>query len=119
YCDEECNMHSGLRYKKKYVVERTNRYTHINSIFENTNEINRLLITGTMLRRAMKGELTLLEAMFALQKELTEFVPSFGDDMPAPDDPLAAERGIVDNLRKLTLMVAGLAAQKHMEKIEQ
>ncbi|MFS8582519.1 MAG: acyl-CoA dehydrogenase family protein [Limnochordales bacterium] len=117
--DEAVQIHGGYGYMQEYVVERAYRDARINRIFEGTNEINRLLIPGTMLRRAMKGELPLLEAMFALQKELTEFVPSFGDDMPAPDDPLAAERGIVDNLRKLTLMVAGLAAQKHMEKIEQ
>lgn len=117
--DEAVQIHGGYGYMQEYVVERAYRDARINRIFEGTNEINRLLIPGTMLRRAMKGELPLLEAMFALQKELTEFVPSFGDDMPAPDDPLAAERGIVDNLRKLTLTVAGLAAQKHMEKIEQ
>lgn len=117
--DEAVQIHGGYGYMQEYVVERAYRDARINRIFEGTNEINRLLIPGTMLRRAMKGELPLLEAVFALQKELTEFVPSFGDDMPAPDDPLAAERGIVDNLRKLTLMVAGLAAQKHMEKIEQ
>jgi len=117
--DEAVQIHGGYGYMQEFIVERAYRDARINRIFEGTNEINRLLIPGTMLRRAMKGELPLLEAMFALQKELTEFAPAFGDDVPAADDPLAAERGIVDNLRKLTLMVSGLAAQKHMEKIEQ
>ncbi len=117
--DEAVQIHGGYGYMQEFIVERAYRDARINRIFEGTNEINRLLIPGTMLRRAMKGELPLLEAMFALQKELTEFAPAFGDGVPAADDPLAAERGIVDNLRKLTLMVSGLAAQKHMEKIEQ
>ena len=118
--DEAVQIHGGYGYMKEFVVERAYRDARINRIFEGTNEINRLLIPGTMLRRAMKGELPLLEAMFALQKELTEFTPSFGAEVAAAsDNPLAVERSLIDNLRKLTLMVAGLAAQKHMEKIEQ
>lgn len=118
--DEAVQIHGGYGYMQEFAVERAYRDARINRIFEGTNEINRLLIPGTMLRRAMKGELPLLEAMFALQKELTEFAPAmgFGDAFGSDDDPLAAERTIVDNLRKLTLMVSGLAAQKHMEKIE-
>lgn len=117
--DEAVQIHGGYGYMQEFIVERAYRDARINRIFEGTNEINRLLIPGTMLRRAMKGELPLLEAMFALQKELTEFTPAFGTEVAvATDDPLVTERAIIDNLRKLTLMVSGLAAQKHMEKIE-
>src|SRR5690606_5723927 len=90
----------------------------INRIFDGTKEINRLLIPGTLLRRTLKGELPLMEALQELQRELTQMVPSLGDMGSSGDDPLAQERRLVEGLRKLTLMVAGLAVQKHMEKLE-
>ena len=116
--DEGVQVHGGYGYMKEYAVERAYRDARINRIFEGTNEINRLLIPGTLLRRTMKGELPLMEAMQQLQKELTQFAPAFGEAAPSSDDPLAEERRLVDGLRKLTLMVAGLGVQKYLDKIE-
>lgn len=117
--DEAVQIHGGYGYMQEFPVERAYRDARINRIFEGTNEINRLLIPGTLLRRAMKGEIPLMETLMALQKELSEFSPmGFGADVDTDGDPLAAERTIVDNLRKLTLMVAGQAVQKYMDKIE-
>lgn len=116
--DEAVQIHGGYGYTKEFVVERAYRDARINRIFEGTNEINRLLIPGTLLRRTLKGELPLMEALQELQRELTQMVPSLGDMGSSGDDPLAQERRLVEGLRKLTLMVAGLAVQKHMEKLE-
>ncbi|OUM98325.1 MAG: acyl-CoA dehydrogenase [Firmicutes bacterium ZCTH02-B6] len=116
--DEGVQIHGGYGYMKEYAVERAYRDARINRIFEGTNEINRLLIPGTLLRRTMKGELPLMEALQELQKELSSFTPSFGEAAATSDDPLAEERRLVDGLRKLTLMVAGLGVQKHLDKIE-
>ncbi|HEY8417382.1 MAG TPA: acyl-CoA dehydrogenase family protein [Limnochordales bacterium] len=117
--DEAVQIHGGYGYMKEFVVERAYRDARINRIFEGTNEINRLLIPGTLLRRTLKGELPLMEALQELQRELSQMVPSLGEAAAAADDPLAEERRLVDGLRKLTLMVAGLAVQKHLEKLEQ
>src|SRR5690625_1873115 len=116
--DEAVQIHGGYGYMQEYIVERAYRDARINRIFEGTNEINRLLIPGTLLRRAMKGEIPLMETLMALQKELGEFAPMGLGDPGDDDTPLAAERTVVDNLRKLTLMVAGSAVQKYMDKIE-
>lgn len=117
--DEAVQIHGGYGYMQGYVVERAYRDARINRIFEGTNEINRLLIPGTLLRRTLKGELPLMEALQELQRELSQFIPSLGEAAAASDDPLAEERRLLEGLRKLTLMVAGLAVQKHMEKLEQ
>src|SRR5690606_20383552 len=116
--DEGVQIHGGYGYMQEYAVERAYRDARINRIFEGTNEINRLLIPGTLLRRTMKGELPLMEALQRLQQELSQFTPAFGESAAASDDPLAEERRLVDGLRKLTLMVAGLAVQKDLDKIE-
>ncbi|MBO8142882.1 MAG: acyl-CoA dehydrogenase family protein [Firmicutes bacterium] len=116
--DEGVQIHGGYGYMQEYMVERAYRDSRINRIFEGTNEINRLLIPGTLLRRTMKGELPLMEALQDLQKELVQFAPALGETAAASDDPLAKERRLVDGLRKLTLMVAGQAVQKHMDNIE-
>ena len=82
----------------------------INRIFEGTNEINRLLIPGMLLRRALKGQLPLMQAAQRLQKELLE--PSF-------EEPEDLELHQVQNLKKLALMVAGLAVQKYGQGVEE
>lgn len=115
--DEAVQIHGGYGYMQEYEVERAYRDSRINRIFEGTNEINRMLVPGTLLRRAMKGELPLMAAIQELQKELTSFSPpvDFGAE---PSSPLAAASRRLEGARKATLMVAGLGVQKYMEKAE-
>jgi len=108
--DEGVQIHGGYGYSAEYPIERAYRDSRINRIFEGTNEINRLLIPGMLLRRALKGELPLFEAATRLQKELLE--PSF-------DEPEDKEMSQLENLKKLALAVLGLAAQKYTTKVEQ
>ncbi len=110
--DEAVQIHGGYGYIQEYAVERAYRDSRINRIFEGTNEINRLLIPGMLLRRALKGELPLYEAATKLQEELLE--PAFGEP---PADNFERLDGYVEGLMKLALMTAGLAAQKFGEKI--
>ncbi|WP_135256026.1 acyl-CoA dehydrogenase family protein [Thermus caldilimi] len=108
--DEGVQIHGGYGYSQEYPIERAYRDARINRIFEGTNEINRLLIPGMLLRRALKGQLPLFQAAMRLQKELLE--PSF-------EEPEDLELHQVGNLKKLALMVAGLAAQKYGQKVEE
>ena len=105
--DEAVQIHGGNGYSQEYPVERYYRDSRINRIFEGTNEINRLLIPGMLLRRATKGELPLMQATQAIFGELTSFPE------PAPPGRLAEERKMVSNAKKATLLAAGLAVQKY------
>src|SRR5213593_3596442 len=90
--DENIQIHGGNGYVKDYPAERHYRDARVNRIFEGTNEINRLLIPGMLVRRAVKGDLGLIPAAKALQDELLS-PPS----MPEPDDSvLADERRAVE-----------------------
>ncbi len=111
--DEVVQIHGGYGYVSEYPAERYYRDSRINRIWEGTNEINRLLIPGMILRKAMKGELPLqAEAMKAFESLMT---PSF-DEL---DDsvPFAAEKALVENLKTLFLILAGSGVQKYMDKI--
>ncbi|WP_038042384.1 acyl-CoA dehydrogenase family protein [Thermus tengchongensis] len=108
--DEGVQIHGGYGYSQEYPIERAYRDARINRIFEGTNEINRLLIPGMLLRRALKGQLPLFQAAMRLQKELLE--PSF-------EEPEDLELHQIAGLKKLALMVAGLAAQKYGQKVEE
>jgi alkylation response protein AidB-like acyl-CoA dehydrogenase len=99
---------------EEYEVCQAYRDSRINRIFEGTNEINRLLIPGTLVRRAMKGELPLMPAMMGLQDELMNLTP-FAES----DEPLAQEQFMIDRARKLFLMLAGLGVQKYQMALEQ
>ncbi|HEX6988718.1 MAG TPA: acyl-CoA dehydrogenase family protein, partial [Bacillota bacterium] len=115
--DEAVQIHGGYGYIQEYAVERAYRDARINRIFEGTNEINRLLIPGTLLRRAMKGEVPLMEALGRVQQELASLSPLAG--MGGAGDPLQALRGQVEGARKAALMVAGLGVQKYMMQVEE
>jgi alkylation response protein AidB-like acyl-CoA dehydrogenase len=106
--DEGVQVFGGYGYSEEYPVARAYRDARINRIFEGTNEINRMLIPGELLKMAMKGDLPLLQAAQKLQAELLE--PSY--DFDDAEGHLAAETRVVANLKKAALAVAGSAAQK-------
>lgn len=111
--DEGVQIHGGYGFMEEYEIERMYRDSRINRIFEGTNEINRLIVPGTYMRKAMKGELPLLQKAQSLQEELMMMMPE-----EVSDEPLAQEKYLVRNAKKVGLMVAGLAAQKFGKALE-
>src|SRR5690625_692962 len=111
--DEAVQIHGGYGFMQEYEVERMYRDSRINRIFEGTNEINRLLVPGTLLKKAIKNELPLFQKAKKLQAELMMLLPEEIDD-----ELLAQEHYLVSNAKKIVLLGAGLAAQKFMTKIE-
>ncbi|MHB1400052.1 MAG: acyl-CoA dehydrogenase family protein [Trichloromonadaceae bacterium] len=112
--DEVVQIHGGYGFVSDYPAERYYRDERINRIFEGTNEINRLLIPGMILRKSMKGELPLQrEAMKAFESLMT---PSFEDI----DDsvPFAREKALVGNLKTVFLILSGTAVQKYMTQLQ-
>ena len=96
--DEAVQIHGGYGYHQDYIVERAYRDSRINRIFEGTNEINRLLATGMLLKRAQRGQLPLVEAVKKLQNEILS-------------GPVAAS--LVENAKKTALFTLGIAYQKY------
>jgi len=114
--DENLQIHGGNGFVHEYPPEGHYRDARVNRIFEGTNEINRLLIPGMLMKKAMKGELPLMQAAKALQDEIMS--PS----MSMPDDDggvLAAEMRACGAFKKVVLMVAGTAMQRYGTKLEQ
>ena len=115
YCDyvvdEMVQIYGGYGYSADYPAERAYRDSRINRIFEGTNEINRLLIPGRLMKSAMSGRLPLLPAAQALMDEiLSPQMSGFGDD----EGVLATEQKLAKNAKKVALMTLGTAAQKYM-----
>src|SRR5947209_13122701 len=115
YCnyitDEMVQIFGGYGYSADYPAERAYRDTRINRIFEGTNEINRMLIPGRLMKAALSGRLALLPAAQALMDEiLNPSVPSFDTD----ESLLANELKLMQNAKKVALMTLGTAAQKYM-----
>jgi alkylation response protein AidB-like acyl-CoA dehydrogenase len=108
--DELVQIFAGYGFVEEYPAERTYRDARINRIFEGTNEINRMIITGFVLKRAMSGQLPLLPAIKRVMDEVMSG-PGSGDEL---EGPLAAERTIVANAKKLGLLISGAASQKYM-----
>ena len=102
--DESVQILGGYGYSAEYPVERAYRDSRINRIFEGTNEINRLTITGQLLKRAMGGRLALMERLMGLQEEMQ--ARNFGD---VGEGPLGREAYLANASRKATLLAAGLA----------
>ena len=111
--DQNIQIHGGNGYVKDYPAERHYRDARVNRIFEGTNEINRLLIPGILLRRAAQGELPIFAAAKALQDELLGPPAAPASDAGA----LAEERRAVEAFKKVALMVLGVAAQTYGPKI--
>ncbi|WP_110113796.1 acyl-CoA dehydrogenase family protein [Bacillus sp. CGMCC 1.16541] len=111
--DEGVQLHGGYGFMSEYEIERMYRDSRINRIFEGTNEINRLLVPGTYLRKALKGELPLLQKAQALQEELMMMMPE-----EIGDGPLDQEKYLVRNGKKIALLMAGLAAQKYGKALD-
>ncbi|SDD88611.1 Acyl-CoA dehydrogenase [Priestia aryabhattai B8W22] len=111
--DEGVQLHGGYGFMSEYEIERLYRDSRINRIFEGTNEINRLLVPGTYLRKALKGELPLLQKAQTLQEELMMLMPQ-----EVGNEPLAQEKMLVQNGKKIALLLLGLAAQKYGKELE-
>ena len=112
--DETMQIYAGYGFVEEYPAERAYRDARINRIFEGTNEINRLIITGFLLKRALSGQLPLMPAIKKLMDEVLSG-PSLGDEI---DGPLAEERKLVTQAKKLGLFAAGSATQKYMQAIQ-
>lgn len=111
--DEGVQLHGGYGFMSEYEIERLYRDSRINRIFEGTNEINRLLVPGTYLRKALKGELPLLQKAQTLQEELMMLMPQ-----EVGNEPLDQEKMLVQNGKKIALLLLGLAAQKYGKELE-
>ena len=111
--DENVQIHGGNGFVKDYPAERHYRDARVNRIFEGTNEINRLLIPGMLIRRALKGDLPLISAARKLQDEILAG--------PTPeargDAALADQTAAVQAFKKVALIAIGLALQRYGEEL--
>jgi alkylation response protein AidB-like acyl-CoA dehydrogenase len=112
--DEAVQIHGGNGFVADYPVERRYRDARVNRIFEGTNEINRLLIPGLLIKKGLKGDLPLVAAAQALRQELLG-PPALA---PAAARPLDAEARTALALRKTVLFVAGLAIERHGDALQ-
>ena len=112
--DENVQIHGGNGFVKDYPAERHYRDARVNRIFEGTNEINRLLISGMLVRRAIKGDLALIPAARKLQDEI---LSGPGGLEPRADGPLEEQRAAVHAFKKIALMSLGLAMQRYGEEL--
>ena len=112
--DETVQIYGGYGFVEEYPAERAYRDARINRIFEGTNEINRLIITGFLLKRSMSGQLPLMPAIKKLMDEVLSG-PSMGEEL---DGVMVEERKLVGQAKKLGLFAAGAATQKYMQAIQ-
>jgi alkylation response protein AidB-like acyl-CoA dehydrogenase len=112
--DEALQAYGGYGYTLEYPIEGAYRDARINRIFEGTNEINRLLIPGLLMKKGLKGELPLMAAAQAVQKEMTEF-PMLAEET---GELLEQEKKIIANAKKAILLISGAGMQKFGTKLE-
>ncbi len=113
--DEMVQIYGGYGYSADYPAEKAYRDSRINRIFEGTNEINRMLIPGQLMKRAIKGQLGIIPAAKALQDEIMNPQMSFDED----EGVLAMETKLAANAKKVALMILGTAAQKYMMSLSE
>ena len=113
--DQGVQIYGGMGYSAEAPMERAYRDARIARIYEGTNEINRMLMVGMLLKRAMKGEINLFEPAMAVAAELTS-VPSF--ETVDASELFAVEKDILKKLKKVFLMVGGKAAMALQDRIE-
>ncbi len=113
--DEGIQIFGGMGFSEDTPMEAAWRDARITRIYEGTNEINRLLTIGMLLRKTMKGQLDLLGPATAVAKSLMS-IPSF--ETPDFSELLSEEKDLLDRLKKAFLMVAGKAAQTYGDKLE-
>jgi butyryl-CoA dehydrogenase len=107
--DQMLQLHGGYGYVEEFPAERSYRDARINRIFEGTNEINRLIITGWMIKRALQGRLALLPAI----KRVMDEVMAGPGTRTVYEGPLAEERALLASAKKLGLFCSGAASQKY------
>jgi alkylation response protein AidB-like acyl-CoA dehydrogenase len=112
--DENVQIHGGNGFVRDYNAERYYRDARVNRIFEGTNEINRLLIPGMLVRRAIKGEIPLIAAARKLQDEILS--PTAGS-AAVDEGALAEQTRAVTSFKKVALMIVGTAMQTYGEKL--
>jgi alkylation response protein AidB-like acyl-CoA dehydrogenase len=115
--DEWVAIMGGYGYVEEYPAERCYRDARINRIFEGTNEINRLIITGWLMKRAASGELPLLKAIRALMDEVTQ--PPSLNGRGESDEAFAREEEALIASRKIGLFAAGVASQRYLAALEE
>ncbi len=111
--DEGVQIHGGYGFTGEYKIERMYRDSRITRIFEGTNEINRLLIPGTLIKKALKGQLPLLQQMEAIKEELLSF-----EARQSFNDVLEKESYLVVIAKKIFTMVGALAIDKYGANLE-
>jgi len=111
--DHVVQIYGGYGFVEEYPAERAYRDSRVNRIFEGTNEINRMIITGWLMKRAMSGQLALMPAIKKLMDEVLSG-PSMNEE---GEGELAAERALLRNAKKTALFVAGVASQRYMMEL--
>ncbi len=111
--DHVVQIYGGYGFVEEYPAERCYRDSRVNRIFEGTNEINRMIITGWLMKRAMGGQLALMPAIKKLMDEVLSG-PTMGEEV---EGALAAERTLLGNAKKAALFVAGVASQRYMMEL--
>lgn len=108
--DEMLQIHGGNGYSEEFPTARAYRDQRINRIYEGTNEINRLLLVDRIIKKALKGELNLVEPAWAVQKELMSMSTKSSDE-----GPWSQENAAILNFKKMMLLVAGAAVKYQMD----
>ncbi|KEO82620.1 acyl-CoA dehydrogenase family protein [Tumebacillus flagellatus] len=109
--DESLQLHGGYGYMREYRIEQMYRDARINRVYEGTNEVNRLLVPGLLLKKASAGSLPVPDAIEKATAELVGVAPE-------AEGPLARERGMVNTVRRVFLGLLGLAYEELQEKLE-